>query len=97
MSNLVTTGAGALYGYSEEGKQEIEDKMAGLTVGEGKGEAAKDVEGEPDLNTEENEKDEDLEKRSKSVVQDSQEVNISEVECEKKVEEGGTVAPDINP
>jgi hypothetical protein len=92
MSNLVTTSAGALYG--EEGKQEIEDKMAGLTVGGAEGEAAKDVEGEPDLNTEENEKDEDLEKLSKNVVQDSQEVNIGEAEREKKVEEGATVAPE---
>jgi hypothetical protein len=92
MSNLVTTSAGALYG--EEGKQEIEDKMAGLTVGGAEGEAAKDVEGEPDLNTEENEKDEDLEKLSKNVVQDSQEVNVGEAEREKKVEEGATVAPE---
>jgi hypothetical protein len=92
MSNLVTTSAGALYG--EEGKQEIEDKMAGLTVGGAEGEAAKDVEGEPDLNAEENEKDEDLEKLSKNVVQDSQEVNIGEAEREKKVEEGATVAPE---
>ena len=60
-----TTSAGALYGYGEEGKQEIEDKMAGLTVGGAKGEVAKDVEGEPDLNAEENEKDEDLEKLEK--------------------------------
>jgi Mob1/phocein family len=94
MSDLVTTSAGALHGYSEEGKQEIEDKMAGLTVGGAKGEAAKDVEGEPDLNAEESEKDEDLEKLGKSVVQDSQEVNIGEAEREKKVEEGATVAPE---
>ena len=93
MSNLVTTSAGALDGYGE-GKQEIEDKMAGLTVGGAEGEAAKDVEGEPDLNAEENEKDEDLEKLSKNVVQDSQEVNIGEAEREKKVEEGATVAPE---
>jgi hypothetical protein len=94
MSNLVTTSAGAMCGYGEEGKQEIEDKMAGLTVGGAKGEAAKDVEGEPDLDAEGNEKDEDLERLSKSVVQDSQEANIGEAEREKQAEEGATVAPE---
>jgi hypothetical protein len=94
MSNLVTTSAGAMYEYGEEGKQGIEDKMAGLTVGGAKGEAAKDVEGEPDLDAEENEKDEDLEKLSKRVVQDSQEVNIGEEEREQQAEEGATVAPE---
>ena len=94
MSNLVTTSAGAMYGYGEEGKQGIEDKMAGLTVGGAKGEATKDVEGEPDLDAEGNEKDEDLEKLSKRVVQDSQEVNIGEEEREQQAEEGATVAPE---
>jgi hypothetical protein len=93
MASLVTARMGATYGYSDEGKREIEEKMGGLNVGEAKVEGT-DENGEPDAAVEEAEKDHDLEKLSKEVVQESQEVNIGEAEREKKVQDGSTVVPE---
>jgi hypothetical protein len=91
MESLVTAKAGAAYGYGDEGKREMEDKIPGLNVGEAKTEGTEET-GEPDAAVEEAEKDHDLENLSKKVVQESQEANIGEAEREKKVQEGATVA-----
>ena len=92
MASLVTASAGAMYGYGDEGKQEIEDKMAGMSIEESKGETDKETEGQPDDAAEKTEKEEDLEKLSKSVVQESEETNLGEGEREKKVDETATTA-----
>jgi hypothetical protein len=92
MASLVMASAGAMYGYGQEGKQEIEDKMAELNIEETKAEDLANAEGEPDAAVKDTERDNGLEKLSNKVVQESQETNIGEVEREKKVDEDATMA-----
>jgi hypothetical protein len=94
MASLVTASAGAMYGDGEEGKQEVEDKMAGLNVGDADREGAKEAEGGPDPAMEDADKDNNLEKLSKNMVQESQEANIGEAERETKAHEVATMAPE---
>jgi hypothetical protein len=92
IASLVTASAGAMYGYGQEGKQEIEDKMAGLNLEETKAEEAGKTEEEPDATVKDADQDRDLENLSQKVVQESQETNLGEAEREKKVDEGMTLA-----
>ena len=96
MASLVTAGAGAMYGYGEEGKQEIEDKMAGLNAEEAEGEMDKGTgrESEVAAGQDEDKREDDLEKLSKTVVQESQEPNLGEAERETKVDKSPAVAPE---
>ena len=81
-----------MYGYGDGGKQEIEDKVAGINIEEGKGEPRKETEGQPDDGADNTEKEEDLEKLIKSVVQDGEETKLGEAEREKTVDETATTA-----
>jgi hypothetical protein len=92
IASLVTASAGAMYGSSPEGKQEVEDKMAGLNLEETKVEESGKTEEEPDAAVKDAEQDSDLENPSQQVVQESQETNIGEAEREKNVDEGMTLA-----
>jgi hypothetical protein len=93
MASLVTTSTGATDRYGQEGKQEFEDKVAGLNSEEAKAKNLAMAEGEPGAAVKDGGKDADMEKLSKNVVQESQETNVSEAEHEDKVDEGTTVAP----
>lgn len=95
MANLVTASVGAMHGDGEEGNRESEVKTAGLNVEEAKDEGMEGTEGEPDAAAEDAKEDDDLEKLSRKVVQESQETNIGEAEREKKVDQDATSAPEV--
>ena len=94
MESLVTMSAGAMHGHGDEGRREIEDRMAGLSVEEATVRDTNEAEREPEAAVEDAEKDVDLKKLSKSAVQESQEANIGEAEREKKADEGAILAPE---
>jgi hypothetical protein len=93
MASLATANAGAMDRYGQEGKQEFEDKVAGLNIEEARAKNLEMTEGEPGAAVEDGGKDTDMENLSKKVMQESQETNVSEAEHEDKVDEGTTVAP----